>query len=457
MIDTNLPNIKSELLEIVNLFDGGDQFKIRHRFTENENKFVNTITLNGKVFAYGNLVSKSLTEIEKKRLVKRYAKLSLYKAFSRLLGVDLPWGALTGIRPTKLAYQQMTGDNDFEEFFVDTMKVSQEKTSLIKEIIEEQKGIYRKDDNNTDFFVFIPFCPSRCKYCSFISADIKSARKHVDEYVDTLIYEINQSKKYIKNLRSIYVGGGTPVSLSDEQLDRVLTALDDINTGVEFTVEAGRPDAITQSNLQILKKHNVTRICINPQTFSNKTLEILGRNHTAQDVVDKFNMAKDNFIINMDLIAGLDGESFEDFKASIDKAVQLNPDNITVHTLCIKKGSYLAQAENRLSGEIVCQMVDYAREKLKANGYKPYYLYRQKYMAGNLENVGYAKTGKSCVYNVNVMEEISSTVACGANAISKRVYNGGERIERSASPKDVPTYINKIDSILSKKEKLFNE
>ncbi len=457
MIDTNLPNLESELLEVVNLFDGASEIKIRHRFNENENKFVNTITLNGKVFAYGNLVKSNLTEIEKKRLIKRYSKLSLYKALSRLLGVELPWGALTGIRPTKLAYQQLEKDGEFEDFFIDTMKVSAEKTSLVKEIIDAQKGIYKRDDKNTDFFAFVPFCPSRCKYCSFISADIKSAKKHVDEYVDTLIYEIEQSKKYIKNLRSIYIGGGTPVSLSDEYLERVLTALDDISGSVEYTVEAGRPDAITESNLAILKRHGVTRICINPQTFSDKTLNALGRNHTAKDVVEKFELAKKHFVVNMDLIAGLEGETLEDFKASIDTAINLGPDNITVHTLCIKKGSYLAQSENRLSGKTVSDMVDYARESLKANGYKPYYLYRQKYMAGNLENVGYAKDDKACVYNVNVMEEISSTVACGANAISKRVYNGGERIERSASPKDVPTYIEKINIILERKDKLFEE
>ncbi len=456
MIDTNLPHLESELLEVVKLFDGGLDLKIRHRFTESPNKFVNTITLNGKVFAYGNLVAENLSELEKKRLVKRYAKLSLYKAISRLFGVDLPWGSLTGIRPTKLAYQQLSATGEFEEFFIDTMKVSKEKTQLIKDIIDSQKGIYKIDDENTDFFVFIPFCPSRCKYCSFISADIKSARKRVDEYVDTLIYEINQSKKYVKKLRSIYVGGGTPVSLSDEQLERVLSSLDDISQGVEYTVEAGRPDAITESNLKILKKHGVTRICINPQTFSDKTLISLGRNHTAKDVIDKFELAKNQFVVNMDLIAGLDGESFEDFKASLDKAVELNSDNITVHTLCIKKGSYLAESENRLSGDVALQMVDYARETLVKNGYKPYYLYRQKYMAGNLENVGYAKEGKACVYNINVMEEISSTVACGANAISKRSFGGGERIERSASPKDVPTYLDKIELILEKKEKLFS-
>lgn len=455
MIDTDLQYLQSELIEVVNLFDGANDLRIKHRFKESEGKVVNTVTVDGKVYAYGNLVRYD-NELEKKRLVKRYAKLSLYKGLSKHLGIDLPWGALTGIRPTKLAYQQIELDGGFEEFFTDVMKVSDKKTQLIKEVLDTQKGIYNKGEG-TDFFVFIPFCPSRCKYCSFISADIKSAREHVDEYIDALIDEINLSKPLVKNLRSIYVGGGTPVALTDEQLDRILTAIDGVNKGVEYTVEAGRPDRITESNLKILKAHGVTRICINPQTFNDKTLKLLGRNHTAADVIEKYELAKNDFSINMDLIAGLTGETFDDFKYSVDKAIELSPDNITVHTLCIKRGSYLAQTESRLSDKEVCDMVDYARDALTKAGYKPYYLYRQKYMAGNLENVGYTKAGKACVYNIDIMEETTSNVACGANAISKRVFNGGERIEREASPKDVITYINKLEKIKENKKKLFTE
>lgn len=457
MIDTDLTYLESELMEVVNLFDCAENLKIKHRFKENENKLVNTVTIDGKVYAYGNFVRDFGNEIEKKRLVKRYAKLSVYKGLSKHLDVELPWGALTGIRPTKLAYQQIESDGEFTEFFTDVMKVSQQKTNLIRDILQVQKGIYEKDDDNTDFFVFVPFCPSRCKYCSFISADIKSAQKHVDEYVDALIDEIEFSSKFVKKLRSIYIGGGTPVALDDDKLEKILCAIDKINNGVEFTVEAGRPDRITESNLKLLKKHGVTRICINPQTFNDKTLKLMGRNHTAKDVVEKYMLAKDSFSVNMDLIAGLTGESFEDFKYSVDKAIELSPDNITVHTLCIKRGSFLAQTESRLSGEQVTKMVDYARETLTKAGYEPYYLYRQKYMAGNLENVGYAKPGKACIYNVDVMEEICSNVACGANAISKKVYNGGERIEREASPKDVPTYLAKLEKIKENKEKLFNQ
>ena len=456
MIDTNLEFLTAELKEVINLFEGAEELNIRHRFTESENKFVNTVTVNGKVYAYGNLTGIISGDIEKKRLVKRYAKLSLYKVLSRYYGKDLPWGALTGIRPTKLAYQQMEKDGEFAEFFTDVMKVSKEKTALTKSVIDTQRGIYKKDDENTDFFVFIPFCPSRCKYCSFISADIKSAKKYVNDYVDALIDEIEYSARFIKNLRSIYIGGGTPVALPDELLEKVLLVIDKINTGVEYTVEAGRPDAITERNLSLLKKHGVTRICINPQTFLDKTLNLLGRNHTASDVVEKYEMAKGMFDINMDLIAGLEGESFEDFKYSLDKAVELSPDNITVHTLCIKRGSALAESEQRLSGIVVSDMVEYAHNKLSKNGYSPYYLYRQKYMAGNLENVGYTKPNKACVYNIDVMEEIAQNVSCGANAISKRVYQGGERIERAASPKDVATYLQKLQQIKENKSKLFS-
>lgn len=455
MINTNLTFCQNELIEVINLFDNGDQLNVRHQFKEGDGKFINTVTINGKIYAYGNLTGQIEGEIEKKRLTKRFAKLSLYKALSKYFDKKLPWGALTGIRPTKLAYQQIEKTGEFTEFFTDVMQVSEEKTNLTNLVINSQSGIYKKDDLNTDFFVFIPFCPSRCKYCSFISADIKSAKKHLESYVDTLIDEINYSAKYIKNLRSIYIGGGTPVSLPDNLLEKVLLAIDKINCGVEYTVEAGRPDAITKSNLALLKKHNVTRICVNPQTFSDKTLALLGRNHTAQQVVDAYELAKGDFVINMDLIAGLEGESVEDFKRSIDRAIELSPENITVHTLCIKRGSALAEKEERLSGEEVNEMVEYAKEKLIQNGYNPYYLYRQKYMAGNLENVGYAKEGKACVYNVDVMEEIAQNIACGANAISKRVFNGGERIERVASPKDVATYINKIEIIKEQKDKLF--
>ena len=453
MIKSDLEAFLPDLKEVENLF-GGD-FNIRHRFSHSPNKVVNTITVNGQTYAYGNVVPSFSNATEEKRYIKRYAKLSLYKALERLTGKSMPWGALTGIRPTKLAYQQIEETGEFVDFFTSTMKVSQNKTELTKAVLDTQKGYYEKNDKNTDFFVFIPFCPSRCKYCSFISADIKRAYGFVDSYVDALITEIEESAKYIGNLRSIYIGGGTPVSLPNDKLIKVLKAIEKVNKGVEYTVEAGRPDAITKENLTILKDFGVTRICVNPQTFSNTTLQLLGRNHTAEQVVEKYLLAKDLFDVNMDLIAGLQGETFDDFALSLGKAIELSPENITVHTLCVKRGSTLAEQTERLSAGEVENMVEYAHKSLSGAGYNPYYLYRQKYMAGNLENVGYAKPNKVCVYNVDVMEEISQNVACGANAVSKRVFNGGERIERLASPKDIQTYLEKLPKILENKQKFY--
>lgn len=457
MIETPLIQFESDLKEVLTAMQIEEGVKIKHLFKESENKLINTFIINGQSYAYGNLVKPFADEIERKRLVKRYAKLSLYKALERAFGKSLPWGALTGIRPTKLAYSQIEETGEFEEFFTDTMKVSKEKTALVKRIIETQKGIYDKNIDGTDFFVFVPFCPSKCRYCSFVSADVRHMQKYVNDYVKTLIREIRESRSLIKNLRSIYVGGGTPVCLDNENLESILKQLALINNGVEFTVEAGRPDVITEDNLKLLKDYGVTRICVNPQTFNDKTLKLIGRNHTAKDIFEKYELAKKYFDVNMDLIAGLEGETFEDFKNSLENCIKLDAENITVHTLCVKKGSALAETTTYVKADEIEKMVDFAHCELSANGYNPYYLYRQKYMAGNLENTGYAKPNKACVYNVDVMEEITDNVACGANAISKAIFNGAERIERYANPKDVLTYLNKIDTIIEKKKSLFQK
>lgn len=454
MFETELPSFESDIREVISAMDAGD-LKIKHLFSHKDGKIVNTVVINGKAYAYGNFVGVFDDKIVEKRIIKRYAKLSMYKALSLYLGKTLPWGALTGIRPTKLAYAQIEETGEFKDFFINTMKVSEEKTSLVQKVIDAQKGVYEKNRDNTDFFVFVPFCPTRCEYCSFISSDMRTAKKYVDAYVDTLVREIRESAKYVKKLRSIYVGGGTPVALPDDKLALILNELDKINTGVEYTVEAGRPDAITKENLALLKSHGVTRICINPQTMNDKTLAQIGRKHTAKDVIEKFDLARGTFSINSDLIAGLTGETAEDFKRTLDAITQLDPDGITVHTLCLKRGSRLSEEVEKLSERETEQMVSYALSSLTEKGYSPYYLYRQKYSAGNLENVGYCKSGKQCVYNVDVMEEISRNVACGANAISKEVRNDFELINRSANPKDVPTYIASIEKLLNNKRKLF--
>ena len=451
MLNTNAEVFFPDLMEEVNLFPGAVNYEITHLMCEKDGFFENTVTVNGKEYSLKNKAEYK-NETERKRFAKRYSKLSVYRALSDFTGEKMSWGALTGIRPVKLAYQQ---GEDFENFLKNEMLVSDEKTEIVKKIIDAQKGIYEINRENGDFFVGIPFCPTRCSYCSFVSSEIAKA-KNLPEYVDALVKEIQASKPMIKKLKSIYIGGGTPVALPKNLLIKVLDAVGRNTAGVEYTVEAGRPDCIDGETLALLKDYGVTRVCVNPQTFNDKTLELLGRKHTAADVVEKFHLAREfGFDINCDLIAGLPEETLDDFRYSIDTALSLRPENVTVHTLCLKKGSKLKESCSRLGEGEVSAMIDYSSRAIISAGYSPYYLYRQKYMAANQENTGYALPGKVCVYNVDVMEEISDNVACGANAVSKKIFPDENRIERYGAPKDIATYIAKIDTIISEKEKLF--
>ncbi len=448
-IITDLNWMEADFIEASKFFENTEELTVVHAHDEDGDRLIDKISIGGKEYSYEKEIVAN-DDIEKKRYVKRYAKLALYKSLSDYLNQNLVWGALTGIRPVKYAYS--IGDN-WREKMAEEMMVDESKLDVIARIIEEQKPIYQLKENNCDLFISIPFCPSRCLYCSFLSNEI-GKEKHLDAYVDALVKEIKSAKPLIKNLRSVYVGGGTPVSLPLNLLEKVLKAIGKVDC--EYTVEAGRPDCIERQTLELLKKYGVTRICINPQTFNDKTLKIIGRKHTAKDILDKFNLAKEfSFSINMDLIAGLSGESFEDFKYSLDTAICLNPDNITVHTLSLKKGSKLKETTKRLTEGEISKMIDYSVYKLINSDYSPYYMYRQKYMAGNLENTGYTKKGKACVYNVDVMEEITDNLACGANGVSKKLFISENRIERYGSPKDIKTYIEKIDKIIEDKNKFF--
>lgn len=451
MIKTNLLSMENEFLEEINEFCLQEEVDVSLFFTQNGKIFHYDISIDGKEYSY-DYFDESTNELEFRRYVKRYAKLGLYRSLSDSLKKTLQWGALTGIRPVKFAYQYGDG---FDKYLKEIMLVSDKKADVVSRIIEAQRPYYVIDERNCDFFIGIPFCPSRCLYCSFISNEI-TQKSPVLEYTSALIKEIAESKKLVKNLRSIYIGGGTPVSLPINQLERILKAVGENVERVEYTVEAGRPDCINEDVLKLFKDYGVTRICINPQTFNDETLKILGRKHTVKDIYAKYELAsKYNFSVNMDLIAGLNGEVFNDFKHSIDSAISLNPDNITVHTLCVKKGSKLKETTDRLDDGEVPQMIDYSYDALLSNGYNPYYLYRQKYMAASLENVGYSKQGKECVYNIDTMEEIAQNIACGANSVSKKIIPNENRIERYGAPKDIKTYIEKVERICEEKSKLF--
>lgn len=470
IITSNDQNLMSELIQVIKLFFGEnyeavDLDIVLNYVVKNCTMFttLNLIPKNGrssrKVFEDVLILDDNSSEY---KYIKRNAKLHLYKMLSKYTGVKLPWGSLTGIRPTKLLYELCKNNqndlNQATKYFKKVFYVSRQKAKIAREIIQNQNIV--KDDKVVDLYINIPFCPTRCRYCSFVSGGIKECGHLLEPYLKTLIYDIKKSIKFLDEngyeIKTIYIGGGTPTTLSAIQLDSLLSSLS-INVD-EFTVESGRPDTITKEKLDVLKAHKVTRICINPQTFCDATLQKIGRGHTTADTLSAYKLARNyDFIINMDLIAGLEDEDFGTFKNSLNTAISLNPDNITVHTLSVKKASRLIEEEHELqSAKLVERMVDYSYKTLTQHRYKPYYLYRQKNMIGNLENIGYYKNDTKCEFNIDSMEECASIFACGANAISKRYWRNSDRIERWANVKNINEYINRIDEMLEKKFALFD-
>lgn len=436
-------SIENELTEVAGLF-----FDPQSVDTEIDCFFLQTspyITIDGEFFAV------RLGKQEKK--FSRACKVELYKALSAYTGKTFPWGALTGVRPTKLGYEIVSSGGDIVEG-LKKYCVSERKAEIIKQIVNNQRGFCRST-RKLNLYIHIPFCTSRCNYCSFVSLTAKGNEKLMEQYAEYLIKEIESGAKLISEqdytVDSVYIGGGTPTALTESELKAVLCAIP--YKGVEFTVEAGRPDTITPQKLDIMQECGVTRISINPQSFSDKTLRSIGRNHTAEDICRVYEAARGRFDINMDLIAGLSDETPTDFAQSVNKAIDLRPQNITVHTLSRKNGSLLKNEHANFTVG-VSEMVEDAYNLLTAAGYEPYYLYRQKNMLENLENIGYTLKGKACRNNITTMEEFYSVFACGAGAISKRLFDEG-RIERFANVRDVKLYIDQFDERLDKKTKFF--
>jgi len=398
-------------------------------------------------------------------------KRFLYRVLSRELDKTLPWGNLTGIRPTKLAYGMLErgcSDAEIETFLREAHYVSDEKIALSMDIAKREMQLLSDIhyEGGYSLYIGIPFCPTTCLYCSFTSYPIAGYRKLVEDYVDCVIKEMEYVSEIYKDkiLDSVYIGGGTPTTLEAHQLDRLigrLKELFDFSTVKEFTVEAGRADSITREKLEVLKKHEVGRISINPQTMKQETLQIIGRRHTVEQVIEAYKLAReigfDN--INMDLILGLPDEMEEDVANTIEKVVELAPDSLTVHSLAIKRASKLSQwiTEHDIKTlRNTDKTMEIAAEGAKRLNMQPYYLYRQKNMSGNFENVGYAKEGKYGLYNILIMEEKQTIVALGAGSITKRVFPDG-RIERCDNVKDVALYIEKIDEMIERKRVLLGE
>ncbi len=404
----------------------------------------------------GDLRDKS--ELETARL--------MFALLSELTGYTPPWGVLTGVRPSKLMLRltEQYGADEAYRYFTEDLLVSEEKATLAQTVAKAEEKIVALSENNSfSLYVSIPFCPTRCSYCSFVSHSIanSNAKKLLPEYLEKLAEEIKITGEIATELglrlESIYFGGGTPGVLEAPQMDRLLGAIEnsfDLSHLREYTVEVGRPDTVTPEKLRILRLHNVGRISINPQTFNQKTLELIGRNHSVEQAVKAYQLAKvyEFDSINMDLIAGLPGESFMDFASSIDTAISLAPENITVHTLALKRSSELnASGAGVSDGNEAKKMLEYASERLYGRGYAPYYMYRQSKCVGNLENVGWHKNGTECLYNVFMMEECHTVLAVGAGGVTKLCEPGTNKVERIFNFKYPYEYISGFDKITERK------
>lgn len=396
--------------------------------------------------------------------IKKYIKTSLYYCFKKINDIKIPWGILTGIRPSKRIYAMWEdGFSDFEigKILEEDYLVSKEKIKLAFEVAYSEKNIMDENDpNSIGVYIGIPFCPTKCLYCSFTSYSLEQYKNKVDLYLNALLKEFENVRDYAQqyNIESIYIGGGTPTSLNEEQLEFLLLNVKKyFEKPVEFTVEAGRPDTITREKLKILKKYGVDRISVNPQTMNQKTLDIIGRKHTVDDFIKAFKTAREegHENINTDLILGLPGEGEKEIFETFKRISELNPESLTVHTLAVKRASRLKETLNCYKmpdfGDIE-KFLRISSDFAKIMNMKPYYMYRQKNMVGNFENVGYCKKGKECIYNIKIMEEKQTILALGAGGSTKVVDYKTDRIDRIFNVKSVDDYIDRIDEMIERKK-----
>lgn len=407
-----------------------------------------------------------------RRETKNVLKKLLYSLMVKDRGMELPWGNLTGIRPAKISgmlLEQGLSEAEVRRIMKETYLISDDKLNLSIDISKREQKLLSEINYRDGYslYVGIPFCPTTCLYCSFTSYPISVYKAKTDQYVDAVIKEIEFLGRKLKDreLNTVYIGGGTPTTLSPEQLDRLIVTLKtnfDFNTVKEFTIEAGRPDSITREKLMTLKKHKVSRISINPQTMNQTTLDTIGRKHTVEQVGAAFDMARecgfDN--INMDFIVGLPGETEDMVRYSMEEAVKFNPEGITVHSLAVKRASRLNIQKKNYSGmhmENSTQLMGITKEYAERMGMKPYYLYRQKNMSGNQENVGYSKEGYEGLYNILMMGDYQDVWAVGAGAVTKLLSPDRKEGKRVDAVKNVDQYIERIDEMIERKAKIFEK
>ncbi|MBR5355705.1 MAG: coproporphyrinogen dehydrogenase HemZ [Lachnospiraceae bacterium] len=470
----NEPKFEYDIHSLVKAFYPKEDVKV---ITDNES--VSDVSYTFKVSFTDGLVSffdeigNELSSLEnpansERVTEKNIVKKLIYDALSKKEGRTLVWGDLTGIRPTKIPrklLEEGKSDSEIIKYMQDTYFVSDEKANLSIDIAKREIEILKPlREKGYSIYIGIPFCPTTCLYCSFTSNPIAKWRDRVSDYLSALEKEIKfvSEKRKGKTIDTIYIGGGTPTTLNAEELDRLLTMIDDnldVSKLLEYTVEAGRADSITLDKLKVLKAHNVTRISVNPQTMNQKTLDIIGRRHTVEDVIRAFNDARSEGFtnINMDIILGLPEEGIKEVSHTLEEIEKLNPDSLTVHSLAIKRASRLNEwiLQNGYATMInTAETMKCASDSAMRMGMHPYYLYRQKNMAGNFENTGYSKEGCYGIYNILIMEELEPIVALGPGSVSKILTKEGKPV-RSDNVKDVSLYIEKIDEMLDRKDKLF--
>lgn len=455
-----------DIYQMFNIYFPLDEIK----FLDDGDYIVNI--LDNKVeFINGDYYKK--TEISEN--IKEDIKRLVFSSLKDITQEEYPWGILVGIRPSKIALKYLE-EGKTEEEIIEIFKkkhlASEEKAKLCIEIAKREVSFVNNDSKNIAIYIGMAFCPTRCFYCSFAANPIMGNKKLVNPYLEALIYEIREMKKYVDernlNIETVYFGGGTPTSVNNEEFELVMKEAYDAfvkGKGIkEFTVECGRPDSITKEKLETMKKFNVTRISINPQTMNDETLKIIGRGHNSNDVIEKFNLARSMGFndINMDMIIGLPGEGIKEVIHTKEEILKLYPDSLTVHGLSLKRASILYENFVLKKGiqvkkqEELANMYEESRALAKELGLQPYYMYRQKNMVGNMENLGYSRKGAECIYNIQMIEDKQTIIALGADAVSKIVFLEEGRIERFANIKDVREYCNRIEEMVEGKKKLLD-
>ena len=461
-------NFINDIHPLVRAFLPGEDIEVSYDVSGSENDFILEV-----IREEDTLCSLSLpdTSKEDRLAMKNVLKCALYRKLENTLKKSLPWGTLTGIRPTRLALNKLLKGETAEDtlrFMEDYYLVSPEKAALSLSIAAKEKRIISgfSDPASFSLYVGIPFCPTTCLYCSFPSNALSIWKDRVGEYLTALEKELDFIAEEFKgrNLATLYIGGGTPTTLSPEELKRLFLFLGDrfdMKGLREFTVEAGRPDSIDKEKLKVLKEFGVDRISVNPQTMNDKTLKLIGRCHTAEETVKAFKLCREEGFdnINMDMILGLPGETREDVSYTLSEIEKLSPDDLTIHSLALKRGSALMERIEEYGSFGLKDpetILETAYEGAESMGLSPYYLYRQKNMAGNLENTGWARPGKEGLYNILMMEEVHSIPAAGAGTVSKNIVSPTD-IRRCGNPKDVDTYIKNIDEMMDRKKRLYKD